>query len=117
MALEPGTNLVYGIDIGAPVDQPWDIATGIALCNSYLPKDTVMGKPRILTTANGVQLYYREGNSAALAASVDPADFFDGGNHQPVKPGTISASYYDADSQGFTISLCNLLFGSTAEEE
>jgi hypothetical protein len=116
VALEPGTNLVYGIEISAPVDRPWDIAAGIALCNFYLPGDTVLGKPQIITTADGVQMYYREGISAALAASVDPTYFFDGGSHQQVKPGTINASYYYADSQGFTISMCNLLFGTTADD-
>jgi hypothetical protein len=114
--LEPGTNLVYGIEINALVDKPWDVASGMALCNFYLPSDTVMGKPKIITEADGVKLYYREGNSAALAASVDSSYFFDGGNHQLVKPGTINASYYYADTQGFTISLCNLLFGTTADE-
>lgn len=113
--LEPGTHLVYGIEINAPVDKPWDIASGMALCNFYLPSDTVMGKPKIITQADGVQLYYREGNSAALAASVDPSYFFDGGNHQLVKPGTINASYYFADTQGFTISPCALSFGTTAD--
>jgi hypothetical protein len=112
---EPGINLVYGIYISAPAGRLWDIAAGIALRNSYLPSDTVMGKPRIITEAGGVQMYYREGNSAALAATVDPSYFFDGGNHQPVKPGTINASYSYADTQGFTISMCSLLFGTSAD--
>jgi hypothetical protein len=113
--LKSGTNLVYGIVISTPVDRPWGITTGIALCNFYLPSDTVLGKPRIITTSNGVQLYYREGSSAALATSIDPPYFFDGGNRQLVKPGTINASYYYADPQGFTISLCALSFGTTAD--
>jgi hypothetical protein len=108
-------NLVYGITITAPVEQPWHIAAGMALCNSYLPSDTIFGKPRIITNTDGVQNYYREGNSAALAASSDPSDFFDGGNHQLVTPGTVNASYYYADTQGFTISLCALSFGTTAD--
>ena len=108
-------NLIYGITITAPVEQPWHIAAGMALCNSYLPSDTIFGKPRTITTSDGVQLYYREGNSAALAASVDPSDFFDGGNRQLVAPGTVNAAYYYADTQGFTISLCALSFGTTAD--
>lgn len=106
---------VYGITISASVEQPWHIAAGMALCNSYLPSDTVLGKPRTITNSDGVQLYYREGHSAALAASVDPSYFFDGGNHQPVTPGTVNVSYYYADTQGFTISLCALSFGTTAD--
>ncbi len=111
-----GPSLVYGITITAPVERPWHIAEGMALCNSFLPSDTIFGKPRIITNSDGVQYYYREGTSAALATSVDPSDFFDGGNHQLVKPGTVSASYYYADAQGFTISLCTLSFGTTADE-
>jgi hypothetical protein len=109
------TNLVYGITVTAPVEQPWHIAAGLALCNSYLPHDTIFGKPRIITNSDGVQYYYREGNSAVLAASIDPSDFFDGGNHQLVTPGTVNVSYYYADTQGFTISLCALSFGTTAD--
>lgn len=110
------SNLVYGITVTAPIEQPWHIAAGMALCNSYLPSDTILGKPRIITNSDGIQYYYREGHSAALAASVDPSDFFNGGNHQLVTPGTVNASYYYADSQGFTISLCALSFGTTAGE-